>query len=150
MKDDTTFEVDKKDEYYHTMKERVGDQIDFVITGHSHKPRALKLNGSRYYFNCGTWIRTLRLTSEVLDDAKAFEKNVWPALTSGKMEALDKAQIPGPEGKMVSLLFDRTNVVKISAQDNSAVGELLRVTDGKTKGSVKLDREPNTKSYKVG
>ncbi len=150
LKDDTTFEVDKEDEYYRTMKERVGDQIDFVITGHSHKPRALKLDGSRYYYNCGTWIRTLRLTKEVLDDAEAFEKNVWPRLTSGKMEALDEAEIPGPEGKMVPLLYDRTNVVKISAQGNSAVGELLRVTDDKEKGSVKLDPEPETNPFKVG
>jgi UDP-2,3-diacylglucosamine pyrophosphatase LpxH len=150
LKDDTTFEADKEDEYYHTMKERVSDQVDFVITGHSHKPRAIKLDGSRYYFNCGTWIRTLRLTKEVLDDAKAFKKNVWPALTSGKMEALDKAEIPGPKKKIVPLLYDRTNVVKISAQDNSAVGELLRVTDGKAEGSVKLDPEPKTNPFKVG
>jgi UDP-2,3-diacylglucosamine pyrophosphatase LpxH len=150
LKDDTTFEADSEDDYYDTMKQRVSDQVDFVITGHSHKPRALKFKGSRYYFNCGTWIRTLRLTSEVLDNAEAFEKNVWPALTSGKMEALDKAEIPGPEGKMVPLLYDRTNVVKISALDNSAVGELLRVTDGKTKGSVKIDPEPDTNPFKVG
>ena len=150
LKDDTTFEVDKEDEYFHTMKERVSDQVDFVITGHSHKPRALKFNGSKYYFNCGTWIRTLRLTSQVLDDAEAFEKNVWPALTSGKMDALDEAKIPGAEGKMIPLLYDRTNVVKISAQDNIAVGELLRVTDDKEKGSVKLDPEPNTNPFKVG
>jgi hypothetical protein len=66
------------------------------------------------------------------------------------MEALDKAKIPGPKNKMVPLLFDRTNAVKISAQDSSAVGELLRVTDGKTKGSVKLDPEPDTNPFKVG
>ena len=150
LKDDTTFDADKEDEYFQTMKGRVSDQVNFVITGHSHKPRALKIDGSRYYFNCGTWIRTLRLTKQVLDDAKAFEKNVWPALTSGKMEALDEAEIPGPEGKMVPLLFDRTNVVKISAQGSSAVGELLRVTDGKAEGSVKLDPEPKTNPFKVG
>ena len=152
LKDDTTFEVDKEDEYFQTMKERVSDQVDFVITGHSHKPRALKFDGNRYYFNCGTWIRTLRLTGEVLDDegAEAFEKNVWPALTSGKMEDLDEAKIPGPEGKMIPLLYDRTNVVKISSQDNTAVGELLRVTDGKEKGSIKLDPEPHTNPFKAG
>ncbi len=150
LEDDKTFKVNNKDNYYKIMQERVGDQVDFIITGHSHKPRALELGGNRYYYNCGTWIRTLRLTSEVLDDAKAFEETVWPALKSGKLEVLDKAKIPGPNGTKVPLLFDRTNVVQISAQDNSAVGRLLLVTDGDTEGSVKLDPEPGTNPFKVG
>ena len=150
LRDDKTFDVNNEDDDYHKMKQRVSNQVDFVITGHSHKPRALKFNGNRYYYNCGTWIRTLRLTSEVLDNAEAFEKNVWKALKAGKMEALDNARIPGPKGTTVPLLFDRTNVVKISAQGKSAVGQLLRVTDGEAKGSVKLDPEPDTNTYKVG
>ena len=148
LKDDKTFDVDNEDDYYKKFQQRVGDQVDFVITGHSHKPRALAFNGKRYYYNCGTWIRTLRLTSEVLDNAEAFEQIVWPALKAGKIEVLDAVEIPGPEGTLMPLLFDRTNVVQITAQGNSAVGRLLRVTDGETKGSVKLDPEPGTTSFK--
>lgn len=149
LKDDQTFDVDNQDDYSKAMQQRVGNQVDFVITGHSHKPRALTFNGNRYYYNCGTWIRTLRLTSEVLDNAEAFERIVWPALKSGKLDVLDAVKIPGPGGTLVPLLFDRTNVVQISAQGNSAVGRLLRATDGETKGSVKLDPEPGTTSFQV-
>jgi hypothetical protein len=106
--------------------------------------------GNGYYYNSGTWIRTLRLTEDVLDNQEAFEEIVWPALTAGTMAALDQAVIPGLGGKKVPLLFDRTNVVQISAQGNSAVGQLLRVTDGTSKGAVQLDPEPGTKPFKVG
>jgi UDP-2,3-diacylglucosamine pyrophosphatase LpxH len=152
LEGDRTFDVNYRDDYYKKMKKRVSNQIDFVITGHSHKPRALPLGARRYYYNCGTWIRTLRLTEEVLDDRNkgAFEEKVWPALTAASMEALDGVEIPGPEGKDVSLLCDRTNVVRISAEGCIAVGELLRVTDGKAKGSVNLVPESNTKPFKVG
>ena len=150
LKDDVTFNIDDKDDCYQIMRKRVGDQIDFLITGHTHKPRALELGGNRYYYNCGTWIRTLRLTREVLDDANAFRDLVWPALKSGKLSVLDDATIPGPDGTSMPLLFDRTNVVQISAQDNSAVGQLLRVTDDDFEGKVKLSPEPGTKPFKVG
>jgi UDP-2,3-diacylglucosamine pyrophosphatase LpxH len=152
LEDDKTFDVNLKDNYYKEMKKRVSDQIDFVITGHSHKPRALELSPNRYYYNCGTWIRTLRLTKEVLKDRNkdAFEDKVWPALTAGKMAALDESKIPGDGGKEVPLLYDRTNVVKISAQGSGVVGDLLRVMDGDENGSVKLEREPHTKQSKVG
>jgi UDP-2,3-diacylglucosamine pyrophosphatase LpxH len=151
MENDRTFDVDNQDNLYQQMQKRIGSQVDFVVTGHTHKPRALRLKrGNGYYYNSGTWIRTLRLTEEVLDNQKAFEEIVWPVLTAGTMEALDQAMIPGPGGKKVPLLFDRTNVVQISAQGNSAVGQLLRVTDGISQGAVQLDPESGTKPFKVG
>lgn len=151
LEDDRTFDVDNPDDLYRQMQARIGSQVDFVVTGHTHKPRALRLKrGSGYYYNCGTWIRTLRLTEEVMDDQKAFEEIVWPALTAGTMAALDEAMIPGPGGKKVPLLFDRTNVVRISAQGNSAIGQLLQVIDGPSQGQIQLDPEPGTKPFKVG
>jgi hypothetical protein len=150
LEDDVTFRIDNQDDLYHSMRKRVGDQVDFIITGHTHKPRALELGGNRYYYNCGTWIRTLRLTTEVLDDADAFCELVWPALKSGKLAVLDETIIPGPDGALTPLLFDRTNVVQISAENNSAVGQLLRVTDDDSERKVKLSPEPGTKPFKVG
>ncbi|MGD9139492.1 MAG: metallophosphoesterase [Desulfobacterales bacterium] len=150
LEDDVTFRIDNQDDLYHSMRKRVGDQVDFIITGHTHKPRALELGGNRYYYNCGTWIRTLRLTTEVLDDADAFCELVWPALKSGKLAVLDETIIPGPDGALTPLLFDRTNVVQISAENNSAVGQLLRVTDSDSVGRVKLSPESGTKPFKVG
>jgi hypothetical protein len=150
LEEDPTFDVDHPDDLYGRMQARIGSQVDFVVTGHTHKPRALPLKrGSGYYYNCGTWIRTLRLTEEVLDDRKAFEEIVWPALTAGTMAALDRAMIPGPGGKKVSLLFDRTNVVQIAAQGNHAIGQLLRITDGPSQGRVQLDPEPGTTPSKI-
>ena len=150
LEDDKTFDVDNPDDDFVKFQERVGDQVDFVITGHSHKSRALALDGKRYYFNCGTWIRTLRLTREVLDDADAFEQILWPALKAGKLDVLDAVNIPGPQQRKVPLLFDRTNVVRISAQGNSTIGELLRVTDGDTQGRVDLAPEAGTTPFQVG
>ncbi len=150
LENDRTFDVDNQDDLYQQMQERIGPQVDFVITGHTHKPRALGLKrGSGYYYNSGTWIRTLRLTEEVLEDKKAFKEIVWPALTAGTMAALDEAMIPGPGGKQVPLLFDRTNVVQISARGNKTVGQLLRVLDGPSPGDVQLDPEPGTTPFKV-
>ena len=150
LKNDRTFDVDNQDDLYSQMQDRIGSRVDIVVTGHTHKPRALSLKrGSGYYYNCGTWIRTLRLTEEVLNDQKAFKEIVWPALKAGTMAALDEAAIPGPGGKTVSLLFDRTNVVQIAAQGNTAVGQLLRVTDGPSPGTVLLTPEPDTQPYKV-
>lgn len=151
LENDRTFDVDYADKLYEAMQERIGSHVDFTITGHTHKPRALALErGDGYYYNCGTWIRTLRLTEEALEEPKQFKDKVWPALTAGNMEALDVAEIPGPGGKPISLLFDRTNVVQISAQGNKTVGQLLRVTDGISKETIVLKPEPNTTPFKVG
>ena len=149
IKDDTTYAVDTADTYSEAMADRVGNGVGFVVTGHTHLARALRLPRGRYYYNCGTWIRLLRLTNEVLAENAAFEKSLWPVLTAGKMSVLDEAQIPGPDGKKVALLFDRTNVVRISANGDRVTGDLLWVTDGSNKGAV-LQREQGTVPFTVG
>lgn len=151
LKNDRTFDVSDQDDLFQEMQDRIGGSVDFTITGHTHLPRALVLKrGNGYYFNCGTWIRTLRLTKEVVEDKKAFEEIVWPALNAGTMAALDETMIPGPGGKKVPLFFDRTNVVHISAKGKYAVGQLLRVTDGPSPKTVQLAPEPGTTPFKVG
>ncbi|UCF17248.1 MAG: metallophosphoesterase [Phycisphaerales bacterium] len=151
LKDDQTFDVGHAGKLYEAMQDRIGSQVDFTITGHTHKPRALVMErGDGYYYNCGTWIRTLRLTEEALAEPKDFEKKVWPLLTARNMATLDKAQIPGPGRKRVPLLFDRTNVVQISVDGNRTVGKLLRVTDGDTEEKIRLETEPGTTPFEVG
>ena len=132
LKDDTTFNIDTEDDAYRRIIERVTPEVDFVITGHTHLARAIEFKQGRYYFNCGTWIRLLRLTDEVLaDDAsQCFKETAWCAFTSGRMSALDSAKIPGKNGKMEPLLYDRTHVVRISAKDGTVKGDLLRVSGG--------------------
>jgi UDP-2,3-diacylglucosamine pyrophosphatase LpxH len=149
IKDSTTYKVDEPDSLSREMADRAGDGVGFVVTGHTHLARALELTGSRYYYNCGTWIRLLRLTDEVLADNTAFEKSLWPALTAGRMSMLDAVQIPGPGGGQVPLLFDRTNVVRISADGDRVGGDLMRVSDG-TNGEAVLQLEPGARSFTVG
>lgn len=61
------------------------------------------------------------------------------------MAELDGAKIPGPKGQEVSLVFDRTNVVRIFDDHGTARGELLRAGDGSQKGSVNLTLESQVK-----
>ena len=149
VKDDTTYKVDTADTLSQAMADRVGNGVGFLVTGHTHLARALRLRPASYYYNCGTWIRLLRLTDEVLADNAAFENGLWPVLMAGKMSALDTAEIPGPGGDPVPLLFDRTNVVRISAEGNRVTGELLRVSDG-SNGEAVLLPEPGTQPFTVG
>jgi UDP-2,3-diacylglucosamine pyrophosphatase LpxH len=151
LEDDRTFDACYSDELSEAMQERVGPQVDYTITGHTHKPRALALEQvGGYYYNCGTWIRTLRLTREALEDRQGFKEKVWPVLTSRDMAIIDKAKITGPRDELVPLLFDRTNVVQISAQGSQVVGQLLRVTDGDSEEMIELNPEPGTTPFEVG
>ena len=144
MSSDKTYDVsDSKDALFKQMESRVNESVDFTITGHTHLARALQFPGSGYYYNCGTWIRLLRLTSQVLDDKQAFDDVLWPVLNARRMDALDTALIPGPDNQNVSLLFDRTNAVRISAQDTHTTGDLLRVS-GDTRQTVTIAPEPGT------
>ncbi len=146
LKEDATFDVtNDKDELFQAIQPRVGGEVDFTVTGHTHLARALEMGGGGYYYNAGTWIRTLQLTSQVLADPKAFEDKVWAAFLQGGLKALDDAKIPGPKGT-VPLLLDRTNVVRISAGRNRVVGELFQVQDAPG-GAVALVREPDTKPF---
>jgi hypothetical protein len=147
LRDDTTFNIDTKDETYERIIERVGPEVDFVITGHTHLARAIEFDTGRFYFNCGTWIRLLRLTDEVLADgaSEVFKETAWRAFSSGRMSDLDTAKIPGKNGEKVPLLHDRTHVVRISVEGGSVTGDLMRVEDSNVKNKIRLTPEPRTK-----
>jgi UDP-2,3-diacylglucosamine pyrophosphatase LpxH len=146
--DDKTYRVDTRDETYERMQERVGDGVDYVVTGHTHLARALRTRKNRFYYNSGTWIRLLRLTDEVLADTKTFAEQVWKVLDSGRMSDLDTAMITGKNGTQ-SLIFDRTNAVYIRTEGSRVVGDLLRVGDG-AGDTVTLEPEPDTEPFPVG
>ena len=137
---DTTFDVEKRDDTFNAIVDRVGPDVDFIVTGHTHLARAIEFSAGRHYFNCGTWIRLLRLTPQALADEKVFHE-VYVALAKKTMEALDNApKIPGPNGE-VDLLLDRTDAVRISRNGTEVAGELLRVVDGVTPASVTFEKE---------
>ena len=145
------FEVDHEDAYYKNIQDRIGPDIDFVITGHTHMPRAIRMKHHGFYYNTGTWIRTLKFTKACLDDKDHFENDIWPVLEGGGLDDLDKLDILSDDEdkkKTQKLLFDRTSAVRISAQGTKSVGDLLRIVDGDGAGMVKLELEPGTESFK--
>ncbi|HSP98544.1 MAG TPA: metallophosphoesterase [Candidatus Dormibacteraeota bacterium] len=149
IKDDKTYAVDNPDdELYQQMQDRVGDGVDYVVTGHTHLARALLTRRNRFYYNSGTWIRLLSLTDEALADTKTFADQVWRVLSSGRMGDLDTAMIPGKDGSMQNLLFDRTNAVRIRTEQGRVIGELLRVSD--VAQNLTLQPEPNTTPFTLG
>lgn len=90
LKDDQTFEVTNRDDTCKEVVASVGQDIHFLVTGHTHLERAIDLGGGRFYFNCGTWIRLLRFTEVMLEDEKQF-KPVYDLLTKGQMKDIDQA-----------------------------------------------------------
>lgn len=135
------FRLHDEDETYQKISARVGPEVDFVVTGHTHLARAIPREAPRY-FNCGTWIRLLRITPEALKDRNTFEQQVYRMLEAGSMDALDGASIPGAGGP-VPLVLDRTNAVQITSSAKGVTGALLRVVDDDGEGS-NLDFVPET------
>ncbi len=149
IKDDKTYAPNNHDDdLYQQMQDRVGDGVDYVVTGHTHLARALLTRKNRFYYNSGTWIRLLRLTDEVLADTKTFAERVWRVLSSGRMADLDTATIPGKDGSVQNLVFDRTNAVRIRTEQGRVIGELLRVDD--VAGNLTMVPEPNTTPFTLG
>jgi hypothetical protein len=61
LADDTTFDIDQHDDTYDAIIDRIGLEVEYVVTGHTHLAREIEFS-QRFYYNCGTWIRLLRLT----------------------------------------------------------------------------------------
>jgi UDP-2,3-diacylglucosamine pyrophosphatase LpxH len=138
---DTTFDLEEPDPTFNQIRERVGPGVDYIITGHTHLARAIEYASGRHYYNCGTWIRLLRLTREVLSDAQLFEQRVYDVMSKRTMDALDDASIPGPNGTDIPLVLDRTDAVQISRNGSGVTSAILRVSDGKNGDDVAFKPE---------
>ena len=79
--------------------------------------------GGSHYFNCGTWIRLLRFTDEMLKDKESF-KPYFDVLEDGSMAAIDNTQKWDKP-----LLIDQTSAVCIKVKNNRTVGELAHIND---------------------
>jgi UDP-2,3-diacylglucosamine pyrophosphatase LpxH len=141
LEDDDSFSLDKRDETFDKITARVTPEVDFVVTGHTHLARAIAIDASRFYYNCGTWIRLIRFTRRLLEDREAFA-GMFDVLKSGSMEAIDKAKVYGQP-----LVLDTTSTVRIALEDDTTVGQLLRVEDA-PRDSVKLVVLPGTEFRK--
>jgi UDP-2,3-diacylglucosamine pyrophosphatase LpxH len=135
---DHSFDITERDQTFRDVTSRVGAAVDFVVTGHTHLERALRIQDGvdRFYYNCGTWIRLLRFTDFVLDRPEAF-REVYQTLADGKMDTLDRAMIPTASGAREPFVLDRTSVVRISSQPDGVNGTLCHVHDAGP-GAVEL------------
>jgi hypothetical protein len=79
------------------------------------------MGGGRYYFNCGTWIRLLRLTDGMLRDTSSF-KPVYDVLINGSMSAIDAARFGND-----SFVMDQSSAVCIKSDGGRVVGQLSHV-----------------------
>ncbi len=107
---------------FHQLDAHVGEDIDFLIAGHTHLERALKRErGEGYYFNTGTWARLISLTPDKVNDATTFER-VYAAFAEGRMAALDG---------FPDLILRRPTVVSITQRKEGTVrGQLGHVKKG--------------------
>jgi predicted phosphodiesterase len=136
---DRSFDITERDQTFRDVTKRVGAAVDFVVTGHTHLERALRIQDGieRFYYNCGTWIRLLRFTDYVLDRPEAF-REVYQTLADGKMDTLDRATMPSASGARESFVLDRTSVVRIASKSNGVNGVLCHVHDARP-GVIALD-----------
>jgi Calcineurin-like phosphoesterase len=136
---DRSFDITERDQTFRDVTNRVGSTVDFVVTGHTHLERALRIQDGvdRFYYNCGTWIRLLRFTDFVIDSTEAF-REVYQTLADGRMDTLDRATIPTAAGRRESFVLDRTSVVRISARPEGVNGVLCHVRDARP-GAIELD-----------
>ncbi len=144
LKDDTTWDIAHADETCREVMKHVGPLVDFVVTGHTHLERALRVapEAERYYYNCGTWIRLLRLTDAVLASVDTF-RDVYQTLANGRMSAIDSATIPSAAGSRDPFVIDRSSLVRISARADGTVGTLFHVLDAGAAG-VLLEPVPGS------
>ena len=121
LEGDKTFDISDRDETYKEVTNSVGSAVDFIVTGHTHLERAIEMGGDRYYFNCGTWIRLLRLTDSMLRDTASF-KPVYDVLINGSMSAIDAARFVND-----SFVMDQSSAVCIKSDGGRVVGRLTHV-----------------------
>ena len=121
LEGDKTFDISDRDDTYKEVTNSVGSGVDFVVTGHTHLERAIEIGGGRYYFNCGTWIRLLRLTDGMLRDTSSF-KPVYDVLINGSMSAIDAARFGND-----AFVMDQSSAVCIKSDGARVVGRLTHV-----------------------
>lgn len=122
LENDRSFDIVAQDDAFHEYQKQTSSDVHFLVTGHTHLERALRLeeDQERYYYNSGTWVRLIQFTKDVLGSESEFER-IYNALDAGTMEALDQEE---------GLILSRPTVVAIWAEENGTHAELERVVDG--------------------
>ena len=107
------FDFEDKDTFQ-PLDQYIGPNIDFIVAGHTHLHRSLKRkNGVGAYFNSGSWIRLIKIETEILENTETF-RPFYEILRSPTMKQLDESGI----------VIRRPTVVSIKAVGNKVVGQL--------------------------
>ena len=130
LEKDPSFEISDRDDTCTQVLDSIGGDNDFIVTGHTHLERAIDLGGGRFYFNCGTWIRLLRFTKEILKDEKAFAP-VYHLLKKCTLTDIDNEEFNGE-----SFVLDRCGAVCIKDDGGTVTGELLHIKQ-KANGAIR-------------
>ncbi len=126
LKQDESFALNYQDATFKDLDARIGPEIDYLVTGHTHLERRLtRRNGGGTYFNSGTWIRLMRLTEDILNDAVEFER-IFDLLGTSTMEDLDNFTYRAA-GIARPLVILKPAVVSIFEQAGTVRADLLRV-----------------------
>lgn len=112
---DRTFRFDTEDAVFTEHDAKVGPDVHFIVTGHTHLERRLpRARGGGVYFNSGTWIRLVQIREEQLASPGAFEP-VYQAIEGGRLADLDT---------LPNLVLQRRTVVSIWSDQGLVHGEL--------------------------
>lgn len=111
-----SMEIGHEDDQFKALDAAVGENVHFLIAGHTHLRRFNKRRKSGYYFNSGSWIRLIKLERTFLEDERKF-RGLLDAIESGDDEALDE------------YVANERTVVKLSIEGREVHGQLLDVKD---------------------
>jgi UDP-2,3-diacylglucosamine pyrophosphatase LpxH len=141
LEGDPSFVITHEDKMFEKMTKVVGSNVNYLITGHSHKERAIaRREPDCYYFNSGTWIRLIRLTEDVLDSSEEFAR-VYAAFQSGSMQKLDDINDLGPNRDKPLVMLVPT-VVSIVERDGQTYGELQHANPDGSLQAIENTRLP--------
>jgi hypothetical protein len=130
---DKTFAISTEDDVFRGLDDRVGPSVDFLIAGHTHLARALRRKRAPgFYFNSGTWVRLIRLSSAMLGDDASFAP-VFQAFRAHSLDALDGVK---------DLVFRNPTMVSIEVDGDAVAGVLNRAVASANGSDVDLVPDP--------
>ena len=143
---DNTFDLDTRDATFETITERASDDIHFIITGHTHLERAIRIreDAKRFYYNCGTWIRLLNFSDYCLRTPMAFKKVCEETLESHSIRTIDAAKMPVSDSETRPFVRDCAAMVRIEVSGDAVEGKLFHVHGGDDGKPVTLEVVPGS------
>jgi UDP-2,3-diacylglucosamine pyrophosphatase LpxH len=125
LKKDTSFALGDEDSTFTRLDGRVGEEIDFLLAGHTHLERSIsRKHGPGHYFNTGTWVRLIQLDQPALQDAAQFG-SLFQAFKAGTMAALDGEQGLVLRYPAVASIWSEGPLVQSELRRVNAAGPLL-------------------------